>query len=88
MIMILNRKELCVTYDMNKQAEIRYILQGAGIDYTVRTKNRTGTMLLGRGTSRTYTGTYGNQQMMDYEYHIYVHKNDYAEAVRLIHKET
>ncbi len=88
MITILNRKELCVTYDMNKQAEIRYILQGAGLDYTIRTKNRTGTMLLGRGTTRTYIGAYGNQQMMDYEYHIYVHKNDYAEAVRLIHEAT
>ena len=29
----------------------------------------------------------GNQQMMDYEYHIYVHKDDYEEAIHLIHKK-
>lgn len=79
-----NRKEVCVTFDMNKQAEIRYLLQGAGIDYRIRTKNRTGTMLLRGGTTRTYTGSAGNRQMEDYEYHIYVHKDDYEEALRLM----
>ncbi|MBQ2412535.1 MAG: hypothetical protein II313_03820, partial [Anaerotignum sp.] len=59
--------------------------QGAGIDYIIRTKNRTKTMLV-RGGTRAYTGTYGNRQMMDYEYHIYVHKDDYEEALHLIHK--
>ena len=86
MITIFNRKEICVTYDMNKQAEIRYLLQGSDIDYVIRTQNRTGTMLVRGGTTRAYTGTYGNQQMMDYEYHIYVHKDDYEEALHLIHK--
>ena len=85
MITIFNRKEVCITYDMNRQAEIRYLLQGAGIDYIIRTKNRTKTMLV-RGGTRAYTGTYGNRQMMDYEYHIYVHKDDYEEALHLIHK--
>ena len=32
MITIFNRKEVCITYDMNRQAEIRNILQGANID--------------------------------------------------------
>ena len=32
-------------------------------------------------------GTYGNQQMMDYEYHIYVHKDDYEEAMYLIREK-
>ena len=59
MITIFNRKEICVTYDMNKQAEIIYLLQGADIDYVIRTKNRTGTMLVRGGTTRAYTGTYG-----------------------------
>ena len=88
MITFFNRKELCTTYDMRRQAEIRYLLQGAGIDYIIRTKNRTGAMLLRGGTTRAYTGTYGNQQMMDYEYHIFVHKDDYEEALHLIHKAT
>ena len=84
MITIFNRKELCATYVMNKQAEIRYILQGAGIDYTIRTKNQAESMLIRGGTTRAYTSTCGNQQMMDYEYHIYVHKDDYDEAMYLI----
>ena len=87
MITILNRKEVCTTYDMNRQAEIRYLLQGAGIDYRIRTKNRMGTMMVGGGTPRAYMGTYGNQQMMDYEYHIYVHKDDYEEAMYLIREK-
>ena len=83
MITIFNRKEICITYDMNRQAEIRNILQGANIDYVIRTKNRTETMLV-RGGTRAYTGSYGNRQMMDYEYHIYVHKDDYEEAMYLL----
>ena len=85
MITIFNRKEICVTYDMNKQSEIRYLLQGAGIDYVIRTKNRTDSAFA-RGGTRAYTGTFGRDQMMDYEYHIYVHKDDYEEALHLIHK--
>lgn len=84
MITFLNRKEVCVTFDMDRQAEIRYLLQGAGIDYVIRIKNRTETMLVRGGTTRAYTGTYGNRQMLDYEYHIYVHKDDYEEAMFLI----
>ena len=84
MITFLNRKEVCVTFDMNRQAEIRYLLQGAGIDYAIRIKNRTESVFGRGGTTRAYTGTYGNRQMMDYEYHIYVHKDDYEEAMFLI----
>ena len=84
-ITFFNRKEICATFDMNRQAEIRYLLQGAGIDYITRTKNRTENMLV-RGGTRAYTGTYGNRQMRDYEYHVYVHKDDYEEALHLIHK--
>ena len=86
MITIFNRKEVCITYDMNRQAEIRNILQGANIDYIIRTKNRTETMLV-RGGTRAYTGSWGNRQMMDYEYHIYVHKDDYEDALRLIREK-
>jgi hypothetical protein len=83
MITIFNRKEVCITYDMNRQAEIRNILQGANIDYIIRTKNRTETMLV-RGGTRAYTGSWENRQMMDYEYHIYVHKDDYERALYLM----
>ena len=83
MITIFNRKEVCITYDMNRQAEIRNILQGANIDYIIRTKNRTETMLV-RGGTRAYTGSWGNRQMMDYEYQLYVHKDYYARALYLM----
>ena len=83
MITIFNRKEVCITYDINRQAEIRNILQGADIDYVIRTKNRTETMLV-RGGTRAYTGSGGSRQMMDYEYHIYVHKDDYERALYLM----
>lgn len=86
MITFFNRKEICVTFDMNKQAEIRYILQGAGMDYVIRTKNRTGSAFV-RGGTRAYTGSFGHNQMMDYEYHIYVHKDDYEEAMHLIREK-
>lgn len=86
MITFLNRKEVCITYDLKKQAEIRYLLQGAGIDYRIRTINRTNTVDVRAGT-RAYTGTIGRDQMQDYEYHIYVHKDDYEEAMYLIREK-
>lgn len=39
MITIFNRKELIVTVEMNRQAEVRNILSQNGIDYTVKTTN-------------------------------------------------
>lgn len=86
MITIFNRKEVCITYDMKRQAEVRDILQGAGMDYVIRTKNRTGSAFV-RGGTRAYTGSFGRDQMMDYEYHIYVHKDDYEEAMHLIREK-
>lgn len=83
MITIFNRKEICLTYDIKRQSEVRDILQGAGIDYRIRTINRTNTVAVRAGT-RAYTGTIGRDQMRDYEYHIYVHKDDYEEAMFLI----
>ena len=39
MLTIFNRKELIVTMDIHRQAEIRDVLAQNGIDYTVKTKN-------------------------------------------------
>ena len=36
MITIFNRKELIVTTEMNRQAQVRDILSQNGIDYTVK----------------------------------------------------
>lgn len=40
MITIFNRRELLITFDMQKQGEIRRILSHGGIDYTVKVVNR------------------------------------------------
>ena len=85
MITIFNRKEVCITHDMNRQAEVRDILQGAGIDYHIKTINRkTQVAIFSMAGTRAYTGNLGGDQMMDYEYHIYVHKDDYEKALYLI----
>ena len=39
MLTIFNRKELIVTMDIHRQAEIRDVLAQNDIDYTVKTKN-------------------------------------------------
>ena len=36
MITIFNRKEVCITYDMKRQAEVREILQRENIDYRIK----------------------------------------------------
>ena len=83
MITFFNRKEVCITYDMKRQAEVRNILQGRGIDYRMKVINRKSSSAVWSGT-RAYTGTHGKDLMMEYEYHIYVHKDDYEEALFLI----
>ena len=40
MITILNRKELCITFSMTEQANIREALSKNNIDYYIKTINR------------------------------------------------
>ena len=79
MLTIFNRKELITTMDMQRQANIRSVLSANGIAYTVRTENLQGSSAFG-GRS----GSFGVDPNYSYEYHIYVHKNDYENALRLI----
>ena len=72
MLTIFNRKELITTMDMQRQANIRSVLSANGIAYTVRTENLQG------------SSAFGGDPNYSYEYHIYVHKNDYENALRLI----
>lgn len=83
MLTIFNRKELITTMDMQRQANIRSVLSANGIAYTVRTENLQGSSALG-GRSRGSSGSFGIDPNYSYEYHIYVHKNDYENALRLI----
>ena len=82
MLTIFNRKELIVTMDIHRQAEIRDVLAQNGINYTVKTKNLQNSGAL--GIQRGYTGNMGIDQSHSYEYKIYVHKKDYEAARGLI----
>ena len=83
MITILNRKELCTTYDLQKQAQVRDILRQNNIDYIVKTVNRKSSSSLEAGT-QVRTGTLGEDFTLENEYLIYVKKEDYDLAYSLI----
>ena len=82
MLMIFNRKELIVTMDIHRQAQIRNVLAQNGINYTVKTKNLQNSGVL--DSQRGHTGNMGIDQSYSYEYKIYVHKKDYEAARELI----
>ena len=82
MITAFNRKELIITMEMKRQAEVRDILSQNGIDYTVKATNLEAAPIL--GNRRAYTGSLGINPDYSYEYKIYVHKKDYEKAVSLI----
>lgn len=82
MITIFNRKELLVTFDMKHQGNVRDILATNGINYTVKVTNRQNAAIM--GSSRTRVGSFGMSPNLAYEYKIFVHKNDYDNAMGLI----
>ena len=82
MITIFTRKELLVTFDMKRQCNVCDILSANGIKYVVKVSNRQNASVL--GGSRARTGSFGMNSNLSYEYKIYVHKKDYANAVRVI----
>lgn len=82
MITVFNRKELIVTMEMNRQAEVRDILSKNNIEYIINTVNLQAAPIL--GNRRAQTGSFGINQDYSYEYKIYVHKKDYEKAAQLI----
>ena len=78
MITIFNRKELLITLDLNRQANIRDILAANDIDYAVKVVSRY------TGSNRSRSGTFGINSNYLYEYKIYVHKKDYEHALLII----
>ena len=83
MITMLNRKELLITYDMNKQSEVRTILQNHKIEYNVKVKNLLSPTPVSDG-SRAHAGSLGVDLSKSYEYKIYVKKSDYERAISLM----
>lgn len=79
MITIFNRRELLTTYDMAQQAQVRAVLDAAGIPYKVRVVDRKNGQAMLAG-SRARTGSFGENMAMAYEYTIYVAKEDLERA--------
>ena len=78
MITPFNRAELFLTYDLNRLNQVRYALEGAGIDYTYRAKDLTSPTALDGlfgGSSQGRTGTFGINHEARVEYKLYVHKD-------------
>ena len=82
MITVFNRKELLITFDMKRQADVCKKLSAKGIDYTVKTTNLQSSAPA--GVQRARTGNYGIDEKYSYEYKIYVRKGDYDRASSLI----
>lgn len=82
MITIFNRKELLITMDMKRQSDVRDILSANNIKYTVKTTNLQ--RAHERGENRAKLGSFGIKQDYSYEYKIFVHRNDYDKALRMI----
>ena len=85
MLTIFNRRELLITFDMQKQAVIRSLLAQNKIDYTVKTVNRKSPSPFSSG-SRARSGTFGENLQFEYEYIIYVHKSNYDIAKAIINQ--
>ena len=82
MITLFTRKELLITLDTKRYGDVCDILSANGIDYTVKVTNRQAAAVV--GSSRSRVGSFGANQSLSYEYKIYVHNNDYENALRLI----
>ena len=82
MITIFTRKELLITLDAGRQANVCSILAANGIKYAVKVTNLQSTSAI--ISNRGRNGSFGINQNDSYEYKIYVHKKDYENALRLI----
>lgn len=82
MITVFTRRELLITMDMSRSANVRSLLAANGIEYSIKVTNLRSTSAI--GSSRARNGSFGIDQNRSYEYKIYVHKNDYEKALRLI----
>ena len=79
MITVFNRKELVLTYDMKTQADARMLLAQNKIPYKITTRN-IGDAHSVRGHAGVPFGRGGLSSDLLYEYHIFVHKDDYEKA--------
>jgi len=83
MITIFNRRELLTTYEMNEQARVRELLSNNKIDYQVKTVNH-----MSSAIARSHMGSAGQKMEHTYQYIIYVRKEEYDKAAKIIGKES
>lgn len=86
MITILNRKELFVTFDLKIQLKIREALKQENIEYFVKTINQGSVGLFTMATQKARFGSLGEKTSLNYEYKIYVKREDYEQASYVISK--
>lgn len=82
MLSIFNRREVYVTQNMKKQAEVRDALAAAGINYTFKVSGRGGP-LGGLGMRPLAAGLLAREAC---SYTFYVHKKDYEWAHSLLQR--
>jgi len=81
---MLNRKSVYIGHDMKQFSEIRNLLAEEGIDYKYKVKNQMGEWSGEHGTIRSNMVMLGQDSSLDYEYEVFVHKDDYEKARRLV----
>lgn len=79
MIALWNRREIYNGFSIQEFNRLKDILIANGIDYTFKTVNRSASSNF--DVSRASIGTLGENLNLSYEYHLYVHKNDYEDAL-------
>lgn len=82
MISIFSRRELFITFSMEEQARVREALSLAGIDYKIKTINRTSPTVV--SADRARNGSFGQHQEMVLEYIFYVDRSNYEQALEAI----
>ena len=82
MITIFNRREVCLTFDVHKLAKVREVLSVNGIEYKIKSYNPGGPVL--GNASRGRMGNFGIQVEYGQEYAVYVRKDDFEEARKLL----
>ena len=83
MITVFNRRSLYFGNDINEVNFIREILEINSVKYYYKVKNRMNDFG-NRGSVRSTIGSLGNDIIKMYEYEIFVHKNDFQRAEKLI----
>ena len=80
MIFFWNRKEVYFGTSMEKFSEVRSLLSINKIKYSYKVINNSSSF----GSNRGHTGTFGQRIEYSYQYYVYVHKNDYEDALLLM----